>query len=702
MCAGIRQVVMQTKVVDMDRRPQPLKTWLWRSYVRASLVPLLLIELSFIAIYWFTSQVVYDRSAAAITKISTEAVREAAIREAGIIARRLGTITSLTDVYADESARALAAPMPDVPPQVRANHAYSPDGVFYTVRDDGGSAVFYSGAVPVGPEEQEKVWRTLRLDPVMKSIRDSDPLIAQLYLNTNDSLNRIYPWFDVLAIYPPGMDIPTYNFYYEADASHNPDRAVVWTDSYVDPAGSGWMVSAIAPVYALDRPDYLEGVVGIDITIDTIVDQVLDIDLEGDGYAILVGRDGTILALPPAAESDLGLSELLDHSYEEAILEDTFKPDSFNIYRRPELADLAAAIQSGPAGNARADLGRPMIAGWATVDGPNWKLVTLTSEESVLSGASTLREQLALVSKAMLAILVLFYLGFFLVLWRRSAAMSRRVAAPLSDIEGNMIRIADGGTVPPDHRYEVAELQTVGDHLVTMGEKLQAASRAKSNFLSAMSHELRTPLNAILGFSELLSGAKGEPIDGERARQVEAIHSAGWHLLQLVEGVIELSRIEQGEVHQSLVPLDVLPIARQAMDDIRPGVTNGIRLTVVEPETALPPVRGDAVIIRRILGHLISNGVKYNREGGTVTVFFTHGDGLLSVHVADDGIGIPAAMQPRLFTPFDRLGHENGTISGTGIGLTVCRKLADLTGCDIGFTSTEGKGSTFTLRIPLA
>lgn len=693
---------MQGKTDHKEKAPQPLKTWLWRSYVRASLVPLLLIELSFIAIYWFTSQVVYDRSAGAVTRLSTEAVRVSAVREAEVISRRLGTITALTDVYAGESTRALATPVPDVPPAVRANHALSPDGVFHTIRDDGGSAVFYSGVVPVGPAEQDKVWRTLLLDPVMKSIKDSDPLIAQLYLNTHDSLNRIYPWFDVLAIYPPKMDIPTYNFYYEADAAHNPGRGVVWTDSYVDPAGSGWMVSAIAPVYAEARPDFLEGVVGIDITIDTIVDQVLDIDLQGDGYAILVSRDGTILALPPAAEANLGLSELLDHGYEQAILQDTFKPDSFNIYRRPELSDLASAVQSGDAGNSRVDLGRPMIAGWATIAGPNWKLVTLTSEESVLSEATTLREQLAFVSKAMLAILVIFYLGFFLVLWRRSAAMSLRVAAPLAEIERNMVRIADGGTVPPDHRYEVSELQTVGDHLVTMGEKLQAANRAKSNFLSAMSHELRTPLNAILGFSELLSGSKGQTIEGERARQVEAIHSAGWHLLQLVEGVIELSRIEQGEVQQSLRAVDILPVARQAVDDIRPGVTNGVRLTLSEPDSPLAKAKGDADLIRRILAHLVSNGVKYNREGGTVTVFFTQEEDWLSVHVADSGMGIPAAMQPRLFTPFDRLGHENSAIGGTGIGLTVCRRLADLTGARIDFTSTEGKGSTFTLRLPLA
>lgn len=699
---GYRQDAMDTDKSRAGQGPLPLKTWLWRSYIRAALVPLLLIELSFLGIYWGTSQVVYDRSATAVTKISTDGVRQASNREADIIARRLETVAALTRIYADESARALAEPAPDVPPEVRANHAMSPDGTFHTIADIGGSAVFFSGVVPVGPAEEEKVWRTLRLDPIMKSITQSDPLIAQVYLNTHDSLNRIYPWFDVLAIYPPRMDIPSYNFYYEADASHNPDRGVVWTDSYVDPAGSGWMVSAIAPAYAIARPDFLEGVVGIDITIDTIVDQVLDIDLEGDGYAILVGRDGTILALPPAGEADLGLSELLVHSYEEAILEDTFKPDSFNLYRRAELSDLAEAIQSAPEGTAKVDLGRPMIAGWATIEGPNWKLITLTGEASILTEASSLREQLAFVGKGMLAILIAFYAVFFLLLWRRSAAMSQRVAEPLAEIERNMVRIADGGSVPPDHRYEVAELQTVGDHLVTMGTRLQAANRAKSNFLSAMSHELRTPLNAILGFSELLSEAKGERLDAANMRQVEAISSAGWQLLQLVEGVMELSRIEQGDMQTALVATDILTVAHQALDAARPGLRDtGVRLILDAPSATLPPVKGDAVIIRRILTHLVSNGVKYNRAGGSVTLSFAVEGERMAVHVTDTGIGIPPDLQPRLFTPFDRLGHENSTIGGTGIGLTICRRLADLTGCTITFTSTEGQGSTFVLRVPL-
>jgi signal transduction histidine kinase len=691
--------------------PPLLKAWLWRSYLRAALVPLLLIELVFVVLYWGTSRAVYDRSAAAMTEISTEALRAASRREAEVIARRLETVAALTRIYAGETARALAAPATDVSATEKARYATSPDGVFYSPEDSGGSAVFYSGIVPVGPAEQDKVWRTARLDPIMRSITQSDPLIQQVYLNTHDSLNRIYPWFDVLAIYPPKMDIPSYNFYYEADARHNPERDVVWTDSYVDPAGSGWMVSAIAPVYAGgdaaggDGGDAkLEAVVGIDVTIGSIVEDVLDIELEGDGYAVLVGRDGTILALPPAGEADLGVSALIEHSYSQAILQDTFKPDSFNLYRRAELFSVADALQSAPEGQSMVDLGRPMIAAWATVAGPQWKLIVLTSESSVLSRAVTLREELTQLIQGMLAVLVVFYLVFFLFLWRRSVAMSARVAEPLAEIESNMGKIAAGGSVPSGHRYAVAELQAVGDHLVTMGEKLKAASRAKASFLSAMSHEFRTPLNAIIGYSDLLSATKAHPLAPEDQRQVQAISAAGWQLLQLVDGVIELSRIEQGEVLHSLQPLDVWPSLEQAVATLRgePAGPMGVTVRLEEPGAPLPQIKTDAVIMRRIVTHLVANGVKYNRDGGSVTVSLAVEAGRMAIRVTDTGIGIVPELQPRLFTPFDRLGRENGTISGTGIGLAICRRLADLIGAEIGFESRAGQGSTFTLYLPLA
>jgi signal transduction histidine kinase len=676
----------------------PLAKWLWRSYIRAALLPLLLIELSFVAIYWATGQVVYDRSADVITRISTQSLRETSVREASIIARRFENITGLTQIFADQTGLALTTPS-DASAAEKSRYDYAADGAFYTTQDNGGAAVFYSGVMPIGPAEQQKVWRTTGLDPLMRSIVQADPVIAQLYLNTFDSYNRIYPYFDVLDIYPPKMDIPSYNFYYEADQSHNPERKVVWTAPYVDPAGAGWMVSAIAPVYS---PDRLEAVVGVDITVGDIVDHVLNINFSADSYAMLVGRDGTILALPPKGEDDWQVSELISHGYSEAILQDTFKPEEFNIFLRPELAGVSQMIQSQPSGQRSVDLGRPMVAAWSTIPGPDWKLIVLTSEESILAESANLRAQLAFVSKMMIAILLLFYLGYFLLLWRRSVSMSRRVAQPLAEIETLMVQISDGERVAPQHRYDVTELQTVGDHLVRMGDKLNAANRAKASFLSAMSHELRTPLNAILGLSELLQMAEGQALTAEKLHLLKTISSSGAQLLQLVEGVIELSRIEKDEIQLMLKPVEPLSLVYQARSLVMDAASDrNITISVQELATPLQAVRTDADVIRRILTQLLSNAVKYNYEHGSVVIGFDSSDPAhLAISITDTGPGISLDQQDKVFTPFERLGQENGTISGAGVGLTICKRLADLVGASVSFESTPGAGSRFILSLP--
>lgn len=682
-----------------EGRKIPLKKWLWNSYVGAALIPLLLVELSFLGIYWGTGEFVYTRGAEAVTGLSKSLLSDAVVRESTAIGNRLQTIATMADVYADETKRALETPA-EVSEAEIARHSYTPEGTFYTTSDTGGSAVFYSGVLPVGEAERDKVWRTVRLDPIMKSIKEADPLIAQIYLNTFDSLNRIYPYFDVLEIYPPKMDIPSYNFYYEADPVHNPEGKVVWTDAYIDPAGSGWMVSAIAPVMGDEK---LEAVVGIDVTIDRILKGILDIQLEGDGYALLVGRDGTILALPPQGEEDLMLSELIEHSYSEAILQDTFKPAEFNLFRRDDLSTLALEIQNSASGVTELDLGQPVLAAWAQVPGAQWHLIGIASEASLLGQTNALRSQLTLVSQLMLAALVLFYAVFFAVLWRRSVSMSEQVAQPLAEIESAMALISEGNTVPRLKPHMVIEVQRLRDHLAAMSDRLSLAAKAKSSFLSAMSHELRTPLNIIIGYSEILKRSAGKPIDSERVAQIDNITTAGKDLLSIVDGVMELARLEQGFIQKSATATRIGPIIQAAVASVRPMADQRkqhIDLALNEP---LPLVRTDSEALQRIVSELLSNAVKYNSPEGQVSVRVAVLDAdWLSVSITDTGVGIAADKQDRLFKAFDRLGHENSSIAGAGIGLSIVKRLCTALGCTISFSSSEGKGTTFTVRVPRA
>ena len=229
----------------------------------------------------------------------------------------------------------------------------------------------------------------------------------------------------------------------------------------------------------------------------------------------------------------------------------------------------------------------------------------------------------------------------------------------------------------------------------------QQASRAKSDFMSRMSHELRTPLNAILGFSELLQHIAAVATPVQTADNARHIHDAGQHLLALIDDLLDLSRLDAGTLRLNLGPVDAQAQARAAVAECAIAAAGrGVKLQVDvapgEPAWAM----GDATRLRQILLNLLSNAVKYGREGGTVRVTISRADAMLDVAVSDEGEGMTSAQLERLFTPFDRLGREQGRIQGVGIGLVISRGLAELMDGTLEATSQRGQGTTFRLRLP--
>ena len=231
------------------------------------------------------------------------------------------------------------------------------------------------------------------------------------------------------------------------------------------------------------------------------------------------------------------------------------------------------------------------------------------------------------------------------------------------------------------------------------------ASQAKTSFLSSMSHELRTPLNAILGFGQLLELGGGSLSGSERSGYVHEIISAGHHLLDLINDLLDLVRIESGVIALSIEPvaLDGLldeclmllgPVAAKRDIDLRADY----RLGAVHPV-----VNADRVRLKQALLNLISNAIKYNREKGEVHVTLVPLEpDRLQIRVRDNGPGIPEARQGELFMAFNRLGAESSGIEGTGIGLVITRQLVERMGGYIGFESTPGIGSTFWVEMPLS
>ncbi|CAN5203790.1 hypothetical protein BH09PSE1_BH09PSE1_18610 [soil metagenome] len=236
---------------------------------------------------------------------------------------------------------------------------------------------------------------------------------------------------------------------------------------------------------------------------------------------------------------------------------------------------------------------------------------------------------------------------------------------------------------------------------------LAASSQAKTEFLASMSHELRTPLNAVIGFGELLRmNVAAEPLTRRQEQAVEHILAAGQHLLALIEEVLDLARIEAGKLSMSMEAVDPHLVARQ--------VCHSLRLEAEAAEVTLrsPPVASgfgvvaDRTRLRQVLLNLISNAIKYNRPGGGVIVDLRQssgpGPGSVVLSVRDTGVGIPADRMAELFQPFNRLGREGSSVPGTGIGLTVSRRLAEAMKGRLEATSREGEGSCFTVHLPLA
>lgn len=235
-------------------------------------------------------------------------------------------------------------------------------------------------------------------------------------------------------------------------------------------------------------------------------------------------------------------------------------------------------------------------------------------------------------------------------------------------------------------------------------EEAEKASLAKSQFLESMSHELRTPLNCILGFAQLLEISE-ENLDEKQIRHVQNILSSGEHLLNLITDVLELNTIQEGRMSLKIEDVETDSILDDCLNQIefRADEKN---ITLVDQRDrghALPILWADIVRVKQLLLNLLSNAIKFNKEGGTVTISCNIvTDNMLRISIADTGTGISAEQGNKLFTPFDRLGRETGPIEGTGVGLSIAKRIVELLEGNIGYESEVGIGSTFWIELPLS
>jgi signal transduction histidine kinase len=297
------------------------------------------------------------------------------------------------------------------------------------------------------------------------------------------------------------------------------------------------------------------------------------------------------------------------------------------------------------------------------------------------------------------AIVLALLLGFVL---------SWSVIGPIQRIDSRLAAIASGdfsGHVDVTNRDELgalaANVNQMNDELRRLYREVETASQHKSDFLANMSHELRTPLNAIIGFSQVLREGMVGDVNEKQAEYLDDILSSGNHLLSLINDVLDLSKVEAGQVELQVAPFSLQDALERGVSMVREqATTEGVQVTL-HKNGSLAVVSGDERRISQVIFNLLSNAVKFTPTGGHVDVSAARIDGEMRVSVADSGPGIAAEDLDRIFEEFQQTEAGARQLEGTGLGLALSKRFVEMHGGRIWCASEVGKGSTFEFTLPL-
>jgi signal transduction histidine kinase len=279
---------------------------------------------------------------------------------------------------------------------------------------------------------------------------------------------------------------------------------------------------------------------------------------------------------------------------------------------------------------------------------------------------------------------------------------------PIQRTETRLSQIAAGdfsGRLDVQNRDELGSLATnvnrMNDELRRLYGELETASKHKSEFLANMSHELRTPLNAIIGFSQVLRQQLFGEVNEKQAEYLDDILSSGNHLLSLINDVLDLSKVEAGQVELELADFSLREALERGVVMVRErATTSGVQLTL-QLAPGVDIVRGDERRLRQVVFNLLSNAVKFTPAGGRIDIAAERGDGEVQVSVQDTGPGVAPEDRERIFEEFQQTDVGANQREGTGLGLALSRRLVELHGGRVEVESELGRGSTFSVHLPL-
>lgn len=457
-----------------------LQSVIYKSYLTSALIPILFIELLLLVLYFGINQYMSSENKNTLYIETMKSLEQIVDREVSNLNLKLKEVSQLTKLLQLDHQRLF--PLGDYcdQPNGKTEFGLHKNGAYYKLNNNGGASLYYSKDTVIGPQQQKKARCSESLDPLLKNIVDTNNIINQAYLNTRDNMNRLYPFMaDAPAQYGPVLVMQDYNFYFLGDQAHNPTKNPVWTKAYLDPAGYGWMVSVIAPIY---HDGKLEGVAGLDVTISTLVDNVLNIKLPWEANSFLIDGEGGILAMTKQVEELLGVKELTTHNYDSVIQETIHKPRENNIFnvKNSQMREIAKAVSVANGGTYEVTLnGEDFILKIGVISETGWKMLTLVNSGVILQPIIRLKEISNLIGYLAIVIILIFYVVFFMYLVRQSHIIARQIASPIETLTkqtSSLGKVSDLTFIEP---VGIAEI----DQLITNFNALNAELNKRSDAL---------------------------------------------------------------------------------------------------------------------------------------------------------------------------------------------------------------------------
>ena len=707
---------------------------IYNSFMRVSLIPIFVIEVTLLLLYFGINFYISQANLKTLLEEAKSNISELSRKEAKIIDNQLLEVSKSALILQKEHEAFFKNPNGFSLPNGTPKFGVADNGVFYKTNKVG-SSVYYSSKTKIGQKELQKATKTEFMDVSFQSLVETNSNIVAVYFNSYDDMNRLYPFIDDVAKqYGEHIHMEDFNFYYLADAKHNPKKTPVWTGAYLDPAGNGWMASCVVPVY---NGETLEGVTGIDITIATFVKNILNLDLPWNSKAFLLDENGAVLAMPKEIEKIVGLDKVKKQGYTGQALTTTVdQAEEYNILKNKNAnSQVKEMIEKNQKSSILTTNDKTYMLFQEIIPSTKWRFIIMVDEDIVLEPINKLKSLSNNIGYVAIVLMVLFYIAFFVYLMKKSNNLAQNIASPILSLTEYIKNIGqektndknnfDAGIAEVDFIANFStQIQRVNNEFYATNQKLAQMNRdleimvknevdknrqkeglliqqskmaAVGEMIASIVHQWKQPLNTIsLASSSLqLKNVIGDVSKDEIDESVNVINNQITHMSQTMtdfRNFFKPTQIKAYNIKQSI--LDSLKILNSTF------VAQNIEVSVDIDDSIV--CNGYPNETMQVFINILNNAkdaILANEVNNKIVVVSGKKDGIFGViSVKDFAGGISEDIMQKIFEPYFSTKGENGT----GIGLYMSKTIVEKVGGKFTVSNHDQGGANFEIWLPLA